>query len=342
MNDQVTLSLAEVEQLTRDALSACGASGEQLKIATQSVLDAECDGIRAVGLNYLPIYCGHLQHHKLRGDAVPDHHQIAPSAIQSNAANGFAHTAYVESENDFYALARTQGIAALTIVNSYSAGVVGWFVQRMAENGLMGIGFANSPSAVSPAPGARPFFGTNPMAFAVPRKNAAPIVADMATSQVALVTIKQRAAAGEPIPLGWGYNADGELTEDASAVINGGSLAPVGGYKGTLLGMLVDVLAGALAGPNCSYAAPMFKNNEGTYPAVGQFFLAIAPGRFYPDNADQFSSRVEQMLQALVEEPGVRLPGDRRQSCRQKAKNQGVEVPVSLYEKLKSLGQPAN
>ncbi|MGI9315774.1 MAG: Ldh family oxidoreductase [bacterium] len=340
MTDQITLSLEEVEELTRTALKTCGASGQQLEIATQSVVDAECDGIRAVGLNYLPIYCGHLQHAKLNGDAAPQHHQIAPSAIQSDAANGFAHAAYVEAENDFYALVSQQGIAALSIVNSYSAGVVGWFVQRMAENGLIGIGFANSPSAVSPAPGARPFFGTNPMAFAVPRKGAAPIVADMATSQVALVTIKQRAAAGEPIPLGWGYNAEGNLTDDAAAVIDGGSLAPVGGYKGTLLGMLVDILAGALAGPNCSYAAPMFKNNEGTYPAVGQFFLAIAPGQFSPSNADQFSSRLEQMLAALAEEPGVRLPGDRRQSCRQQATSEGVEVPMALYEKLQSLGKP--
>ena len=339
MVDQKNLSLEQVEDITRAALQACGASGAQLEIATQSVVDAECDGIRAVGLNYLPIYCGHLRHNKLRGDAIPEHQRIAPSAIQSDAANGFAHAAYVEAEKDFYSLVKKQGVAALTIINSYSAGVVGWFVQRMAENGLIGLGFANSPSAVSPAPGARPFFGTNPMAFAVPRNGAAPIVADMATSQVALVTIKQRAAAGESIPLGWGYDAEGNLTEDANAVISGGSLAPVGGYKGTLLGLLVDVLAGALAGPNCSFVAPMFKNNEGTYPAVGQFFLGIAPGQFTNDNPQQFSSRLESMLEALAREPGVRLPGERRQACRQIAETRGVEVPTVLYEKLVALGK---
>ena len=87
-------------------------------------------------------------------------------------------------------LPNNRGIAALSIVDSYSAGVVGWFVQRMAENGLIGMGFANSPSAVAPAAGASAFFGTNPMAFAVPRPDAPPIVADMATSQVALVDRK--------------------------------------------------------------------------------------------------------------------------------------------------------
>jgi len=337
MTKDITLSLCEIEEITRNALYACGARGKQLEVATQSVIDAECDGIRAVGLNYLPIYCGHLQHNKLRGDAIPSHRQVAPSAIQSDANNGFAHAAFIQSEEDFFRLAKQQGIAALTIVNSYSAGVVGWFVQRMAEQGLIGLGFANSPSAVSPAPGASPFFGTNPMAFAIPRVDRPPVVADMATSQVALVTIKAKAAAGEPIPTGWGYDADGQLTEDAAAVIDGGSLAPVGGYKGTLLGLLVDVLAGALAGPNCSFKAPMFKNNEGTYPAVGQFFLGISPARFNPEAPDQFSQRLENMLEELASQPGVRLPGDRRHLFRNKARSSGVQIPVDLYNKLKSL-----
>ena len=336
---QITLSLDEVATITRNALSACGARGDQLEIATQSVVDAERDGIRAVGLNYLPIYCGHLKHNKLRGDASPNHRSVTPVAIESDAGNGFAHAAFVEAEADFFGLAKDNGIAALRIVNSYSAGVVGWFVSRMAEQGLIGLGFANSPSAVAPAPGASPFFGTNPMAFAIPREGKSPLVADMATSQVALVTIKQKAAAGEPIPLGWGYDSDGNMTEDASRVVNGGSLAPVGGYKGTLLGLLVDVLAGALAGPNCSFNAPMFKNNEGSYPAVGQFFIAISPGRFSPDEPNQFAGRLEAMLDALVGEPGVRLPGDRRIACQHKAQSEGVEVPQDLYDKLIGLGQ---
>jgi (2R)-3-sulfolactate dehydrogenase (NADP+) len=191
-----TLSLTEVESLARRAMAGCGAHGAQLDLAVQSVLDAECDGIRTVGLGYLPLYCGHLQVGKINRDARPRHAQIAPGALRAEADNGFAHAAFAESESEFYALAKSQGIAALSIVDSYSAGVVGWFVQRMAAAGLIGIGFANSPSAVAPAPGASPFFGTNPMAFALPRSAGAPVIADMATSQVALVTIKKAAAEG--------------------------------------------------------------------------------------------------------------------------------------------------
>lgn len=331
-----TLSLTEVADLTRRALAGCGAKGHQLELAVQSVVDAECDGIRTVGLGYLPLYCGHLQVGKLNRNANPSHQAIAASAIRANADSGFAHAAFAEAEADFYALAQQQGIAALSIVDSYSAGVVGWFVQRMAAAGLIGLGFANSPSAVAPAPGASAFFGTNPMAFAIPRADKPAIVADMATSQVALVTIKKAAAEGRPIPLGWGYDKEGRDTTDASAVIDGGALAPAGGYKGMLLGLLVDLLAGVLSGPNCSFQAPVFKNNSGGEPKVGQFFIAIAPASFTPGGDAAYGQRLETMLAALADEPGVRLPGGRRQESRSKAEQQGVEVPAELIEKLES------
>jgi len=165
------------------------------------------------------------------------------------------------------------------------------------------------------------------------------IIADMATSQVALVTIKQAAAEGRAIPVGWGYDAEGQDTTDAGAVIDGGALAPAGGYKGMLLGMLVDLLGGVLSGPNCSYTAPVFKNNTGGEPRVGQFFIAIAPGRIAPGGDEVFAGRLEDMLAALAAEPGVRLPGGRRHESRAQVERDGVEVSQELLDRLEALAQ---
>lgn len=336
-----TLSLAQVDDLARRALTGCGAYGKQLDWAVQSIVDAECDGIQTVGLGYLPLYCGHLQVGKINRDANPHHAQIAPSALRSEAESGFAHAAFAGAENDFYALAKSQGIALLSIVDSYSAGVVGWFVRRMAGAGLVGLGFANSPSAVAPAPGAAPFFGTNPLAFAVPRAGQPPLVADMATSQVAFVSVKKAAAEGNPVPEGWGYDRDGNATTDAAAIMDGGGLAHLGGYKGMLLGLLVDLLGGVLSGPNCSFTAPVFKNNSGGEPRVGQMFVAISPGAITPGGEAAYADRLEAMLAALASEPGVRLPGERRHAFRRRAGQQGVEVPAELVEKLEAFAAQA-
>jgi (2R)-3-sulfolactate dehydrogenase (NADP+) len=174
------------------------------------------------------------------------------------------------------------------------------------------------------------------MAFSVPRNGQPPLVADMATSQVALVTIKQAAADGKSIPHGWGYDKDGNSSEDPNAVINGGALAPAGGYKGMLLGLLVDLLAGVLSGPNCSFQAPVFKNNTGGEPKVGQFFIAISPDTFSPTGFEGYGERLETMLSALASEPGVRLPGIRRHESRRAVEKNGVEVPQELIDKLES------
>ena len=329
MSDTV-LSLDAVRDLARRALAGSGARGIQLDQAAASIVEAEADGIRTVGLGYLPTYCEHLRCGKVAGDAVPDHARIAPSAIRSQARNGFSHAAFHEAMDDFHGLARSQGVAALTIVNSYSAGVLAWFVERTAKAGLIGLCVANSSPLMAAWGGRRPFFGTNPLAYAVPRPGKPPLIVDMATSQVAWVTVRNRAAEGKPIPLGWGLDRDGQPTTDPQAVLDGGSMGPAGGYKGALLALLVDVLAGGLAGPHFAYQASSFSSNEGGPPDVGQFLLAISPQAF----ADGFGDRFEAMLAAMVTDPGVRVPGDGRYAARERAAAEGVSVPQSLIDRL--------
>ena len=103
-----------------------------------------------------------------------------------------------------------------------------------------------------------------------------------------------------------------------------------------LLGMLVDLLAGVLSGPNCSFQAPVFKNNTGGEPKVGQFFIAISPGTFAPGGDAAYAERLETMLTALLSEPGVRLPGSDRHNFKRQAEVNGVEVPQELIDKLEA------
>ncbi|MFO1091392.1 MAG: Ldh family oxidoreductase [Hyphomicrobiales bacterium] len=329
------LTLAEVHALARRALEGAGARGIQLDQAALSILEAEADGIRVVGLAYLPTYCAHLQCGKVKGDAKPTHRQVAPAAILSDADNGFSHAAFHEAMDDFHALAKRQAVAALAIRHSSSAGVVGWFVERTARAGLLGLGFANSSSLMAAWGGRTPFFGTNPIAYAVPRQDNPPLVVDMATSQVAWVTVKRHMEEGKPIPLGWGLDAEGRYTTDPAQVINGGSMGPAGGYKGALLALLVDVLAGGIAGPHFAYQASPFGNAEGGPPDVGQLFLAISPDAF----GEGFGPRLEAMLAAMVSDPGVRLPGDSRHAHREKAERHGVAVPEDLIATLDAYAQ---
>lgn len=335
-----TLSLDDVLDITHRMLRASGASELQAGATARSIRDAEADGIRTVGLSYLPTYCDHLACGKVVGDAVPKVVAPRPATLVVDAGNGFCHPAFEAGLHPLVDATRTCGVGLLAIEHSYSAGVLGWFVERLADDGLVAMMFANSSSLMAPAGGRRPFFGTNPIAWAAPRRSGPPVVADLSSSAVAWVKVNAAAQAGEPIPLGWALDAEGRPTTDAAAAL-AGSMVPAAEHKGSALALLVDVMSGGVAGSNFSFEASGFGGTVGGPPDVGQVVLAIDPGATMGDG---FVDRIETELQALADEPGARLPGDRRLAHRSTAAVHGVEVPddlMALLQQYAEHGSPA-
>ncbi|MDP2293280.1 MAG: Ldh family oxidoreductase [Actinomycetota bacterium] len=326
-----TLSLDEVQELSRLALVSCGASPLQAGPTARSIRDAEADGIRTVGLSYLPTYCEHVICGKVVGNAVPTVVAPRPATVVVDAHLGFCHPAYEAGEQPLADATRANGIGVLAITHSYSAGVLGWFVERLARQGLVAMMFANSSSLMAPHGGTRPFFGTNPLAWAAPRASGDPVVADLSSSTVAWVKVNAAAQAGEPIPLGWALDSDGNPTTDAAAAL-AGSMAPAAGHKGSALALLVDVMAGGVAASHFSFEASGFGGNEGGPPDVGQVVIAIDPSA---TAGDGFLDRLEHEFGSLAAEAGVRLPGDRRLASRAHAEVYGVEVPDDLLKTLR-------
>jgi (2R)-3-sulfolactate dehydrogenase (NADP+) len=312
----------------------------QAGATARSIRDAEADGIRTIGLAYLPTYCDHVACGKVAGDAVPTVARPRPGTIVVDAGNGFCHPAFEAGLEPLVEATRACGVAVLAITHSSSAGVLGWFVERLAEERLVALMFANSSSLMAPAGGIRPFFGTNPIAWAAPRRDGPPVVADLSSSAVAWVRVNAAAQAGEAIPLGWAIDADGQPTTDANAAL-AGSMVPAAGHKGSALALLVDLMSGGVAGSNFSFEASNFAGTAGGPPDVGQVVLAIDPTATMGDG---FLDRIEHELRTLSAEPGARLPGDRRLEHRRTAAAGGVEVPAELMAVLEDYaahGSPA-
>lgn len=320
------LSLDEVESLSYRMLIASGASALQATSTARSIRDAEAEGIRTVGLSYLPTYCDHVACGKVVGNAVPTVSTPRPGTVVVDAHFGFCHPAYEAGETALVRAARMNGVALLALTHSYSAGVLGWFVRRLAQQGLVAIMFANSSALMAPHGGKQPFFGTNPIAWAAPRAVGPPVVADLSSSAVAWVKVNAAAAAGEPIPLGWALDIDGAPTTDAVAALCG-SMAPSGGHKGSALALLVDIMSGGVAGSNFSHEASGFGGTAGGPPDVGQVIVAIDPSATM---GPHFIDRLEHEFTAMAAEPGVRLPGDRRLHSRIDTAANGVLVPADL------------
>ena len=334
------LTLADVLDVATRMLLASGASPLQTDATARSIRDAEAYGIRTVGLSYLPTYCDHVACGKVTGHAVPAVTRPRSGTVVVDAGHGFCHPAFEAGFEPLVEAARTCGVAVLAITHSYSAGVLGWFVERLADQGLVALMFANSSSLMAPAGGVRPFFGTNPIAWAAPRRAGPPVVADMSSSAVAWVRVNAAARAGESIPLGWALDADGQPTTNATSAL-AGSMAPAAGHKGSALALLVDVMSGGVAGSNFSFEASGFGGNAGGPPDVGQVVLAIDPTATM---GDEFVDRIEHELRTLAAEPGARLPGDRRLQHRKSAATDGVEVPddlMTVLDEYAAHGSPA-
>jgi (2R)-3-sulfolactate dehydrogenase (NADP+) len=335
-----TLSLDDVEAISLRMLLASGASTLQAEPTARSIRDAEADGIRTVGLSYLPTYCDHVACGKVRGDAVPALSHPRPAIVTVDARGGFCHPAYEAGESALVDTARTNGIAMLSIQHSYSAGVLGWFVERLSRQGLVAVMFANSSALMAAHGGKRPFFGTNPLAWAAPRSAGDPVVADLSSSTVAWVKVNAAAQAGESIPLGWALDVDGNPTTDAVAAL-AGSMAPAAGHKGSALALLVDVMCGGVTGSRFSHEAGSFGGTDAEPTDVGQVVIAIDP---VGTAGGGFADRLEHEFVALTADPNVRLPGDRRLAERGRAELDGVTVPTELMAVLTSYaahGSPA-
>lgn len=327
------LSLDQIEELTGSALTRCGASALQAAATARSVRDAEAEGIRNVGLGYLPTYCSHLLCGKVVGTAVPEVAEPNGAIVRADANLGFAHPAFEAALDPFDRLVRAHGVAVLTITRSYSAGVLGWMVDLLARRGLIALGFANSSPLVAPWGGRVARLGTNPLAYAVPRADGDPLVFDMATTGTAYVNILRAAEENRPIPLGWALDADGTPTDDPHLAL-AGTVAPLGGAKGFGLGLLVEILAAGLSGSNWGIDSTSFGDDVGGPPGVGQTFIAIDASR----STEQFVPRLERLLAVLHSEEGVRLPGERRHASRREAERSGVDVPEALMEQILVLG----
>lgn len=327
------MTLDEVEALAARVLTSAGASPAAAAAVARSIRLAERDGIRSHGLLYLPIYAEHLRCGKVIGSAEPVVSHDRPGAIRVDAAHGFAHTAIDAGWPAFTQAARACGIAAMTLHRSYNCGVLGHHAERLADEGLVGLCFTHAPASIAPPGGKRPVIGTNPFALAVPQGDqGALLVIDQSASVVAKSEILLRARNGQPIEPGWALDAEGNPTTEADKAL-AGSMLPAGGHKGFGIGLMVEILAAALAGANLSQEASPFSGTAGGPPGTGQCFIAIDPVAF---SAAAFAPALHRLAASITGQPGARLPGSRRKANAARISREGVVVDAALLARIES------
>jgi (2R)-3-sulfolactate dehydrogenase (NADP+) len=267
-------------------------------------------GIASHGLFRLPYYLERLAAGGYRADARLTTVCDSGPVLALDGGGGLGHWQLWRAAELAAQRAAEIGLAAVSVANSGHCGALGLYTIPAVEARLLTLAFSNGPAVMAPWGGSRPVLSTSPLAAGVPTRPR-PTITDMATSAVARGKIASYAGRGEELPAGWALDASGQPTADPQAALSG-LLAPMAGAKGFALALLVEALAGGLAGPNLSAdVSDMFERSRASVPQyLGHLLITLDPGRF-GDGGGSAWRRLDD-LAASVTQAGGRLPGSRR------------------------------
>ena len=333
MPETKSMTLDEIYNLAFSKLTEAGADKHNASILSNILRNAERDGSHSHGLFRLPAYLTGLKSGKIKGSARASITEVTPSFIRVDGGHGLAPTAHNVAIPALVDATKQTGVAIAAIHRCFHMAALWPEVEAIAENGLAAIACTNYMPAVAPAGASKAFFGTNPIAFAWPRPDKTPIVYDMATAAMALGDVQVAARDGKKVPLGTGLDNQGKPTTEPSAIVKGGVLLPFGGYKGSGLSMMVELLTAGLTGETFSDETKARDNADGGPPIGGQFLLAMSPEIIAMDDWQTHCDSFFERISGLPGQ-GVRLPGERRHKNRLSSAPRRINI--ELLEKIAS------
>jgi len=328
------VTLEALRDLATRALARAGANPAMASTTAAALAYAEARGLASHGVSRIAQYATHLANGRAEGSAQPEIVREKGGAVLVDAKCGLAFPACALAVNEAVRRARDLGVAYAGVMNSHHFGAAAFHLEPVGAASLVGLGLGNSPAAMAVAGGRRPLLGTNPIATVFPRAERPALMIDLSLSEVARGKVMVAAKEGKAIPLGWALDQEGKPTTDAAAALEG-SMLPMGGTKGAMLALIVELMVTALTGAAMGFEASSFFVDDGNRPRIGQAFIAIDPDALCGNEV--YRERVEALVAAMLEDPGVRLPGERRGALAAKAEKEGVILSDSLLAQLRRL-----
>ncbi|SDF28790.1 Ldh family oxidoreductase [Sporolituus thermophilus] len=319
------------------ALNKIGVPEEDGLVVADNLLAAELQGITSHGLGRFPVY-----YRRVRSGLVNPKPSIKvkrsfPAVVMVDGDNGLGAVVAMRALEEGMAAADQYGVGAVGVNRSNHFGIAGYFCQQAANKGYITMVLTNGPPALPPWGGKEPYFGTNPIAFGLPRRHKPHIIVDMATAIAARGKIIEAAREGRPIPPGWALDRDGNPTTDAKAALDG-VIMPIAGPKGYALSLAIEHLAGVLTVAGFGRQVAWQYSDSTEEANVGHLLLVLRPDAF--GSLEVYFERTEQFcreIKAIAVAPGygdIKLPGEREWERQQALLNGGIEISGALLAEL--------
>jgi len=321
--------------------SAAGARLADAQATVESLVISSLMGHDSHGVLRIPEYLVLLAEGKIVADAAISVERTGPGTAIVDCGHAFGPVGAKRAMQEGISLAREQRTACIITRRCNHVGRLGAWVQQAADQGLVALATCNSPVAghfVLPWGGREPRLATNPLAYGVPT-GGDPLVADFSTSVAPEGKIRFYRNQGLPVPDGWILDSGGQPTNDANAFYGPprGGILPLGGsagHKGFALGLLVEILGGALAG-----IGPQDPQVTGN----GTCFIVIDPSAFCPLNV--FRRLMDETIAYMKSSPPVPgvaevlVPGELEFRTLRKRQQDGIPVDQATLRALHEHGR---
>lgn len=326
-----------LESWTTDILLNAGIEQADAALAGQTLVRTDARGFPTHGIARLKSYLAKLANGEISRKAQAKQ-TVSGSWCRIEAGGVLGHVAGPRAVDAAIELARDMPAVIVQLNDTAHLGALGVHVLRAADAGMVALLFQATPPIMGVPGASGPMIGNNPLAMAAPRPNGPPVVVDMACCVAARGNILLASRTGAPIPEGWALDPEGEPTTDAEAALLG-SLLPFGGHKGLGLAMIVEVLAGSLAGATFQESlnpAGGWRSGTGHMNAL---LLVLNPELMTGRAA--YEAHISAWTTHVLKAGGAsaRIPGERAYQAEREAERIGVPVPGSVIDELMAIGR---
>jgi len=323
-----------LKQFVREMFETLGVPRAAAQLLGETLVAASARGVDSHGIQLIPFYVAQLEEGRVdplaTGRVISENGAILVYDGQNGLGQVVANTCTQHAAR----LASRFGLGLAVARESNHFGAAAWWAQQMSRRGSIGVVMCNASPAVAPWQGREPRWGTNPICVALPGGR---WLLDMATTTVAMGKIYKAHLAGQAeIPPAWAMDASGTPTTSTAAAL-AGLLAPLGGYKGSGLAMMVEILCGVLSGGAMSTELGGLRI-QGRPFRVSQFYLAIDPGRAI--GREEFEARAGRLVEQVKSTAAaagydeVLVAGDPEWRAEKERLQVGIPVAAGLWKTL--------
>lgn len=326
---------ARLRHLATALLEGRGVPPAHARLQANLLLEAELRGLPSHGLQRLPLILSRLDKGISDARACGTGTWRRKSFLSVDGERGLGPVVVMNAMQTMRGVLSETGIAVAAIHNANHIGMLAYYAEAAARDGVIGIVMSTSEALVHPFGGTQAMLGTNPVAIGIPSGDR-PFVLDLATSIVSMGKINNHAMRGVPIPSGWAMDAEGRPTTDPQAAKTG-AIAPFGDAKGYGLGLAIELLVAALAGSDL--APDVHGTLDDTHPANKGDLLILIDAAAGDGNVQSLAAYLDRLRLSRPADPAnpVAIPGDGARQRRAETECVGIELPQPLLDQLMAL-----